>query len=147
MRRWFAAAALARSWRDGGVVVLCGAPTHATIPAVEALVRWDPQWFAGREVAERAELSLPPTRWTAEVIAHRKRVEAVEHAVRSVAGTSAVLGPLPVAGAEEKRRLVVTAPFADGPLIAGALKDLRAGESGRKEPDLTAVKVGHLGAV
>lgn len=147
VRRWFAAAALCRSWTDGGVVVLCGAPGHVTIPPVEALVRWDPQWFAGRELAERAELSLPPTTWTAEVLAHRKRVEPVEHAVRSVAQDAQVLGPLPVAGTDDQRRLVVKAPFGDGPLVAAALKDLRAGESARKAETLTSVKVGHLGAL
>lgn len=147
VRRWFAAAGLCRSWADGGVVVLCGAPSHVTIPPVEALVRWDPQWFAARELAERAELSLPPTTWTAEVIAHRKRVEPVEHAVRSVAHEAQVLGPLPVAGAEDRRRLVIKAPFGDGPLVAAALKDLRAGESAHKAETLTSVKVGHLGAL
>nr|WP_246297752.1 primosome assembly protein PriA [Janibacter cremeus] len=147
VRRWFAAAGLCRSWIDGGVVVLCGAPSHVTIPPVEALVRWDPQWFAGRELAERAELSLPPTTWTAEVIAHRKRVEPIEHAVRSVAPDAELLGPLPVADSQEQRRLVVKAPFADGPLVAAALKDLRAGESARKAEALTSVKVGHLGAL
>ena len=39
---------------------LCGAPGHTTIPAVETLVRWDPAWFAERELAERRELRLPP---------------------------------------------------------------------------------------
>lgn len=146
LRRWLGAAALCRPWTDSGTVVLCGAPTHVTIPPVEALVRWDPWWFAGRELAERAELSLPPTTWTAEVVAHRKRVEAVEHAARGVVPDVEVLGPLPVTGAEERRRIVLKAPFADGPLVATALKDLRAGESARKEPELTSVTVGHLGA-
>lgn len=146
VRRWFAAAGLGRAWTDGGTVVLCGAPGHVTIPPVEALVRWDPHWFAGRELAERAELALPPTTWTAEVVADRKRVEPIEHAARSVSPAAEVLGPLPVTGAEEKRRVVIKAPFADGPLVAAALKDLRAGESARKAPELTSVRVGHLSA-
>lgn len=144
VRRWFAAAGLARSWTDGGVVVLCGAPGHVTIPPVEALVRWDPEWFASRELAERSELSLPPTTWTAEVTTERRRVEPVEHAVRSVAPVAEILGPLPVSGADEKRRLVIKAPFSAGPLVAAALKDLRAGESAHKAAELTAVRVGHL---
>ena len=144
VRRWFAASGLARPWSDGGVVVLCGAPSHVTIPAVEALVRWDPQWFAARELAERAELSLPPTTWSAEVQTDRKRIEAIEHGVRAVAPAAQLLGPLPVPGSDQRRRLVVTAPFADGPLVAAALKDVRAGESARKAADLTSVKVGHL---
>ena len=146
VRRWIAAAGLCRAWTSSGTVVLCGAPSHVTIPPVEALVRWDPQWYAGRELAERAELALPPTTWTAEVVAHRKRVEPIEHAVRSVVPEAEVLGPLPVTGSEDKRRLVIKAPFVEGPLIAAALKDLRAGESARKAPELTSVKVGHLSA-
>ncbi|HIZ98355.1 MAG TPA: primosome assembly protein PriA [Candidatus Janibacter merdipullorum] len=144
VRRWFAAAGLTRPWTDGGTVVLCGAPSHVTIPAVEALVRWDPQWFAARELAERAELSLPPTSWAAEVVTDRKRVEAIDHAVRAAAPDATLLGPLPVPGAEERRRLVVTAPFAAGAVVAAALKDVRAGESARKARDLTSVKVGQL---
>ena len=49
-------------------------------------------------------------------------------------------------GTEDKRRLVLKAPFAEGPIIAAALKDVRAGESARKEPELTAVTVGRLSA-
>ena len=32
------------------------APGHTTLPVVEALVRWDPAWFAERELADRREL-------------------------------------------------------------------------------------------
>ena len=144
LRRWCAAAALCHPWRDGGVVVLCGAPGHATIPAVEALVRWDPRWFAGRELAERSELGLPPTTWTAEVLTPRRRVETVREGVQAVSARAELLGPLPVPGDEERRRLVVKAPFAAGEEVAGALKDVRARESARKDGDLTAVRVGHL---
>ena len=144
VRRWCAAAALARSWRGGGVVVLCGAPTHATIPAVEALVRWDPQWFAGREVAERAELGLPPVTWCAEVITPRRQVEDLEAAVGSVDGVQ-LLGPLPLEGDEGRRRIVVKAPHEAGDRVAEALGRVRAQESARKAEQLTSVKVGHLG--
>ncbi len=146
VRRWFAAAALGRSWRAGGVVVLCGAPAHATIPAVEALVRWDPQWFAGRELAERGELGLPPATWAAEVVTPRRHVDQLETALRAV-GDAELLGPLPVPGDEARRRVVVKAPHEAGAQVADALKDLRAGESARKAEELTGVKVGHLGAL
>ena len=53
-RRWSNAAALVRP--DGQVVV--GA--EASIPAVQALVRWDAAGHAARELAERAELGFPP---------------------------------------------------------------------------------------
>ena len=54
LRRWANAAALVRA---GGTVVV-GA--DAAVPAVQALVRWDPGWFAARELAERGELGFPP---------------------------------------------------------------------------------------
>ncbi|WP_238330435.1 primosome assembly protein PriA [Ornithinimicrobium kibberense] len=64
LRRWSAAAAMVRpAPREGpGRVVLCGVPPHAQVPAVEALVRWDPVWLAARELADRVELGLPPVR-------------------------------------------------------------------------------------
>lgn len=62
LRRWCAAGALAAPGEVGcpPEVVLVGAPPHAGIPAVEALVRWDPVGLAARELGERAELGLPP---------------------------------------------------------------------------------------
>ena len=62
LRRWTAAQALTRGREAGGQVVLCGAPTHVTLPAVEALVRVAPRWFAERELAERAAWSAPGVR-------------------------------------------------------------------------------------
>ena len=55
LRRWLNAAALVRPGR-GPVVVLA----EATLPAVQALIRWDPVTFSERELAERAELGFPP---------------------------------------------------------------------------------------
>ena len=145
VRRWFAAAALARSWTDGGVVVLAGAPGHVTLPPVEALVRWDPQWFVGRELAERAELGLPPTSWSAQVRTTRGRCRQIVEIVDRAGGEA--LGPLPVPGDDEHAILVVRADFDRGPALARALHDLRAGESARKERDLTAVRVGARDAI
>ena len=30
------------------------------MPTVQALIRWDPAWYAARELAERRELGFPP---------------------------------------------------------------------------------------
>ena len=57
LRRWMGAAALVRPAADGGRVVVLADSGH---PAVQALVRWDPATLAERELAERAELHLPP---------------------------------------------------------------------------------------
>ena len=54
LRRWFAAAALARA--DGRVVCVA----DRGLAPVQALVRWDPAGAAARELAERAELGFPP---------------------------------------------------------------------------------------
>ena len=94
LRRWLGAAALTRGASDGGVTVLCGAPTHTTLPLVEALVRWDPEWFVARELAERVELSLPPTVRMAQLVGPRVAVQrAVELA--GLADSVERLGPLP----------------------------------------------------
>lgn len=142
LRRWCAAAALARSWADGGVVVLCGAPSHVTLPPVEALVRWDPQWFVGRELAERDDLGLPPTTWSAQVVARRARLPEIAAAVTAAGGEP--LGPLPVEGEDSRARLVVRAPWSEGAAVARALRDIRSRESARKDPDLTSVRVGGI---
>jgi primosomal protein N' (replication factor Y) len=95
LRRWLAAAALTRGASRGGVTVLCGAPMHTTLPLVEALVRWDPAWFVARELAERAELSLPPTVRMAQLVGSRL---AIRRAVESAGLADSVerLGPLPL---------------------------------------------------
>lgn len=62
LRRWMTAAALVRPdpSRRGAAVVLVGVPAHAGLTAVEALIRWDPAWFAAREWQDRSGLDLPP---------------------------------------------------------------------------------------
>jgi len=98
LRRWLAAAALTRGAAHAGVVVLCGAPGHTTLPVVEALVRWDPAWFVARELAERVELSLPPAVRMAQLVGPRVAVQqAVELA--GLGPEVERLGPLPWAGA------------------------------------------------
>jgi primosomal protein N' (replication factor Y) len=57
LRRWMAAAAMVRPASAGGLVVV-GA--DASIPAVQALIRWDPVGHAAAELAARRELGFPP---------------------------------------------------------------------------------------
>ncbi|BDZ58269.1 hypothetical protein [Barrientosiimonas endolithica] len=75
-RRWTSAAALTRPRDRGGAVVLAGAPAHATVPAVEALVRSAPAWLAERELADRRELQQPPAVWMAMLSGPRRVVLA-----------------------------------------------------------------------
>ncbi|HET9519072.1 MAG TPA: primosomal protein N', partial [Actinoplanes sp.] len=58
LRRWLSAAALARPGPAGGKVVVVA---DGSLPPVQAFLRWDPGWFAARELAERRELGFPPT--------------------------------------------------------------------------------------
>jgi primosomal protein N' (replication factor Y) len=157
LRRWLGAAALTRSGADGGVTVLCGAPTHTTLSLVEALVRWDPEWFIARELAERVELSLPPTVRMAQLVGPRV---AVQRAVELAGLPDSVqrLGPLPwapvgspaaagagagVPGAADapKIQLLLRTALDDGPALTAALTHMKALRSARKEREAVGVRV------
>lgn len=126
--------------------MLVGAPTHTPMPAVEALVRWDPGWFAGRELADRAALGLPPLRRAAVVQGERVVVAGFVDSLDLPADV-VVLGPTPV---EEMGQPTgrATPPRAQaillGPLcpasdaragtgLASALRVAKAARSARKE--------------
>jgi primosomal protein N' (replication factor Y) len=154
LRRWLAAAALTRGASEGGVTVLCGAPMHTTLPPVEALVRWDPVWFAARELAERVELSLPPAVRMAQLVGPRA---AVQLGVEIAALSESVerLGPLPWvpvspaapdpgasgAGDAPKIQLLLRVALEDGPELTTALRRMKAVRSARKEREPVGVRV------
>ncbi len=141
VRRWLGAAALGRGASDGGVVVLCGAPTHTTLPPVEAVVRWDPAWFAERELGERRELRLPPTVRMAALTAPRRPLEEALRSLRhqGLPESTEVLGPLPAG--EEALRHLLRVPLEDGPALASALTALRGVRSAHKESVTVTVRV------
>ncbi len=151
LRRWLGAAALTRPATDGGVVVLAGVPVHTTLPAVEALVRWDPAWLASRELAERTELALPPAVTMAQVVGARAVVSAALE--QADLGEVERLGPLPFrparpgldgAGGSDAAPLVqvlLRVPRAEHPRLARGLAALRAGRSARKETDPVSVRM------
>jgi primosomal protein N' (replication factor Y) len=64
LRRWLGAAALVRPAGRGGAVLLCA---DGSLPAAQALLRWDPPGFARRELADRTELGYPPSARIAEL--------------------------------------------------------------------------------
>ena len=88
LRRWLNAAALVRP--AGPVVVLA----EASLPAVQALIRWDPVTFAERELAERAELGFPPAVRMASVTGTPEAVAEFLGAA-GLPGGAEVLGPVP----------------------------------------------------
>ena len=138
LRRWLNAAALVRP--AGPVVVLA----EASLPAVQALVRWDPVGFAERELAERAELGFPPAVRMAAITGSSA---AVSEFVGSAGLPSAaeVLGPVPVEpnGAEPdpepQERALIRIPRTGGLALARALHAAQAARSARK--DGAAVRV------
>ena len=87
LRRWLNAAALVRP--AAPVVVLA----ESSLPAVQALIRWDPVTFSERELAERAELGFPPAVRMASVTGPP---EAVSDFVGAAAlpARAEVLGPV-----------------------------------------------------
>ena len=131
LRRWLAAAALV----SGGGTVLVHA--DAALPAVQALIRWDPAGFAERELADRAELGFPPAVRMAAVTGEPAAVAAL---LSGVAEGFEVLGPVPAdrgAARDEARsgavRALVRAPRDQGAALARALHAAQAARSARKE--------------
>jgi primosomal protein N' (replication factor Y) len=130
LRRWLAAAALVRA--EGTVLV----HADATLPAVQALIRWDPVGFSERELADRCELGFPPAVRMAAVTGS---AAAVASLLSGIAPGFEVLGPVPVdrggpPGDEpEQVRALVRAPRSRGPALARALHAAQAARSARKE--------------
>ncbi|MDP4689794.1 MAG: hypothetical protein NWS04_04590 [Candidatus Nanopelagicales bacterium] len=130
-RRWFTAAALARS---GAPVVITADAGH---PIVQALIRWDPAWLASRELEERRELRLPPIVRSATITGDPAVLEGVAAGLPSQAR---VIGPLPAVDGEHTR-LLITIDRRHGPDLTQALHAMMAVRSARKDPDRLQVTV------
>ena len=122
LRRWMTAAALVRA---GGTVVV-GA--DAAVPAVQALVRWDPAGFAARELADRAELGFPPAVRMAALSGSATAVTDLL-AAAALPRTAQVIGPVPDRDGE---RMLIRVPRSAGGALAAALKAAAAARSARK---------------
>lgn len=96
VRRWFNAAALVRPAQEGGLVVITADDTAG----VGALLRWDAGGYAGRELALRQELHLPPAVRIASVTGARTAVvhftEAIEQHLARVGIVLRTAGPAPL---------------------------------------------------
>jgi primosomal protein N' (replication factor Y) len=105
LRRWLNAAALVRPGASGGAVTVVA---EAALPAVQALIRWDPVTHADRELAERAALRFPPAvRMAALSGPGRAVAELLAAAV--LPPEADILGPIPLDGGgarhDEQERL------------------------------------------
>jgi primosomal protein N' (replication factor Y) len=94
LRRWLNAAALVVPGPAGGRVVVVA---DAALPAVQALIRWDPVTHAERELAERAEIGFPPAVRMAAVTGPAGAVGRLL-AGASLPALAEVLGPIELDG-------------------------------------------------
>ncbi|MBC7374487.1 MAG: primosomal protein N' [Frankiales bacterium] len=124
LRRWFAAAALARPAGDGGRVVVVA--DRALVP-VQALIRWDPAGAASRELAERRALGFPPAVRMASVTGS---AAAVTDYLAAVPPGVELLGPVPAPDGLE--RVLLRVPRRSGSELAAALKGASGVRSARK---------------
>ena len=169
LRRWMAAAALVRSAAAGGRVII-GA--DASLPTVQALIRWDPVGHAAAELAARRQLGFPPA-------AAMASIEGDEQAVLEVLDRLAippdgeVLGPValddlgrddgasappssgrkglpatanavPPAADEITLRALVRAPQSQRKVLSASLHAVAAGRSARKEGGGVRIRVDPL---
>jgi primosomal protein N' (replication factor Y) len=90
LRRWMAAATLVRPASAGGRVII---GTDASVPVVQALIRWDPEGHAAAELAARRELGFPPAVAMASIEGDEQSVlTAVDRLVVPPGGE--ILGPV-----------------------------------------------------
>jgi primosomal protein N' (replication factor Y) len=161
LRRWLGAAALVVPHGSGGRVVVSADPA---LPVVQALLRWDPAWHAGIELAGRAEVGFPPA----------VRMAAVEGGARAVAEVLAalppdveVLGPVELDSPDDPRRddradadanaagdnagdnadtgprerALLRVPRARGKVLSAALHAAQAARSTRKATDPVRIRL------
>lgn len=137
VRRWFNAATLVR---PDGTVILVGEPAAAPL---QALVRWSPEGYAARELADRQAAGLPPATRLAEVTGPAEAVEdLLDRAGRALGRLRTrprVLGPVPVG--EDAVRALVTVARTGGAALARALHEAQAARSTKKLPGATRIRI------
>ncbi len=112
----------------------------SSLQPVQALVRWDPAWFASLELAERAQLGFPPARRVAAVDGIPEAIEALLDSA-DLPATAEVLGPVPLGevdedGNSERERLIVRVERSEGRALAGSLHAAQAVRAARKAAEL-----------
>lgn len=139
LRRWTNAAVLARP--DARVMLL----GHPDQTVSQAFLRWDHAGYASRELADRAELHLPPAWRAARIDGPQREVESL---VAQLSSSFEVLGPV-VPRREPTQaptaRALVRAPLSRGHELARALllamreRSIRREEPVRIEVDPTVL--------
>ena len=152
LRLWIGAASLVRPAADGGRVFLSA---DSESPVSQALVRWDPQGWAERELADRAEVGFPPAVHMMAVDGPASALAGILTELR-IPEEVEVLGPvdLPAGeelpgqdGIEDPERVLLRVP---PPLLAEVSTEVRAvvvGRSGRRNTAAVRVRLDpvHIG--
>lgn len=139
VRRWFNAAALVRSARDGGTVILVGDPSALPL---QAIVRWSPEGYATREIEERRTARLAPAAKLAELTGPSESVNDLITRLRDLVPPSAgleVLGPVDLD--EETVRAVVRTPRQHGATLVRSLKESQSARTTKKNPGTVRIQV------
>lgn len=145
LRRWFNAAALVRPAADGGRVVVMA---ESSLQPVQALVRWDPGWFAARELAERDELGFPPAKRVAAADGSPEALAELLDLVELPDGGE-ILGPVPLGevaedGTAERERALFRVSRTQGRALATALHAAQAVRGARRTTDWVRVQLDPL---
>ncbi len=115
-----------RWWSDAAALAAPGAPVHLVGvdgPVARALATWTQPAYARSELEARAPLQMPPTVRIAQVEGAPASVRAALDALRAEGmSTDAVLGPLPVAGEDDRVRALVRFAYAAGGTVASTLR-------------------------
>ncbi|WP_327026737.1 primosomal protein N' [Micromonospora sp. NBC_01739] len=138
LRRWAAAAALARPAAQGGRVVVVA---DGALAPVQALLRWDPAWFAAGELAERRELGFPPAVRMASLTGAPEAVADLLAQAR-LPEQAQLLGPVPADG--ERERMLIRVPRARAAALAEALHVAAGVRSARKAADPVRLQIDPL---
>ncbi|GAB3293591.1 primosomal protein N' [Parasphingorhabdus pacifica] len=137
LRMWFGASAMVRPAREGGRVVVMA---ESSLQPVQALIRWDPAWYASLELAERTELGFPPAKRVAAVDGTPEAISSLLDLLELPAGGE-LLGPVPIGevdadGNSERERLLVRVERTEGRALAVALHEAQAVRAARKATEL-----------
>ncbi|WP_435866455.1 primosomal protein N' [Streptosporangium sandarakinum] len=143
LRRWMNAAALLRPRAE--LVVMA----DSAVPAVQALLRWDPITHAERELADRTELGFPPAVRMATLTGSPAAVREMLGEVALPDGAQ-VLGPVPIEthrGDQVRERAMVRVSRVSGTALAAALKGAVGVRSARKSPEPVRVCIDPLDVI
>jgi primosomal protein N' (replication factor Y) len=132
MRRWLNASALARP--DGRVVVVA----DGSLAPVQALLRWEPGWFAARELAERRELRFPPAARMASLTGRPEAVAELLNAAKLPADAE-VLGPVPAD--DDQERMLVRVSRGRAAELSRALHAAAAQRTARKAAQSVRIQI------